>query len=275
MLSTYKAPSCLYNSGMRVLYIDSLFLFELAADYTMLWAAGKLCGVPRKFIRLISAAVLGASYSVVSVLYLFPAALPVKICMSVIMLLVAYGGEKRLATLALALWGMSAIFAGLTVALSVYTARALILSLCISVGVCSIPFRFTGRGGKAEVLLKTKYGQVSFTALKDTGNRLREPVSGAPVIIVSEEELMPLLSDSDKANMYDTRGMDTAERFLRLRGGFRLIPYQTVGTEGGLLLAFCPEEVYIDGKRKEEMWAAFSPTEIRAGGGCTALVNGD
>ena len=36
------------------------------------------------------------------------------------------------------------------------------------------------------------------TALLDTGNRLREPVSGGPVLVAGEAELLPLLSEESR-----------------------------------------------------------------------------
>lgn len=260
---------------MRVLYLDSFFLFEMTADLTMLWAAGKLCGAAGRTARLAAAAALGAAYSAFTVIGALPSSLPLKLCVSALMLITAYGGEKRLWRFALAFFCMSAVFAGLTVALNAYTVRALLLSLCISAGICAVPFRFAARGGSAEVTIRTKAGEVKLKAFKDTGNRLREPISGGEVIVSGEESLAPLFAEQTQKLLRDSRGKSASQRLLELGAGFRLIPYRTVDTKEGLLLAFRPDEVIVDGKRREGVWAAISPTEISVGGDCSALIGGD
>ena len=113
-----KAPSCLYNQGMRVLYIDSLMAFELAADFTLLWASSRLCAVRLKLWRGLLAALFGACYSAGAIFLPLLVSFPLKICAAGVMVLIAFGGEKRLWKPALAFLAASALFAGLCLALS-------------------------------------------------------------------------------------------------------------------------------------------------------------
>ena len=55
---------------------------------------------------------------------------------------------------------------------------------------------------------------------------------------------------------------------------FRLLPYSAVGVSGGLLLAFRPEELYIDGERRDGALIAISPNRVADGGGYSALIGG-
>jgi sigma-E processing peptidase SpoIIGA len=256
---------------MRVLYIDSLFLFEFAADLTMLWASGKLCGKNRKKLRLAAAALIGASYSVAAVFAQFVTAMPIKLCISALMLLTAYGRERGLWRLAGAYFAMNALFAGLTLALGIHTVRALLLSLAFSAGVCAIPFRFAGRRERAELVIRSQYGEVSLTAFIDSGNKLREPISGGHVIIAGKERLVPLLPPQAQNVLRSAGDRGAADMLPELGAGYRLVPYRTVDGKGGLLLAFRPGGVYIDGKKKEGIWAAMSPAEISMCG-CDALI---
>ncbi len=94
------------------------------------------------------------------------------------------------------------------------------------------------RGGKAKTL----------TALVDTGNTLREPVSGSPVIIVHYRDLLslleglrPLTEDTAGGRLAQlTRGLSEC-----LDSGICIIPYRSLGTEGGYLPGFRPEEVEV------------------------------
>ncbi len=263
---------------MRVLYIDSLLLFEFLSDLTLLWAAGKLCGARRSW-RLLPAALLGAGYALLAALWEPAGLLPGRIGALALMLLLAYGGEKRLWRLALAFLCMCAVYAGVATAVSLTagetTLRALVFALGMSLGICALPFRYAGRrGGIVRLKLVTQAGEVSLQALLDTGNQLREPISGAPVIIAREEELLPLLEESRRAALLRSRHLPAELRLVELGGGFRLLPYRTVDGEG-FLLAFRPEAVYVDGELRRGYWAAMSPRPIAARSGCTALMNGE
>lgn len=263
---------------MRVLYIDSLLFFEFLSDLTMLWAAGKLCRAKRSW-RLLAGALLGAAYALLAALWPPAAGLPGCAAALAAMLLLAYGGEAHLWRLALAFLCMCAVYAGVAMAVILTagepTLRALLFALGMSLGICALPFRFAGRrGGVAALRLVTEEGEVSLQALLDTGNQLREPLSGAPVIIAQEEALLPLLDADRRERLRQCRALPAEQRLLQLGGGFRLLPYRTLDGDG-FLLAFRPSEVYVEGQLRHGYWAALSPRPIRAREGCTALMNGE
>lgn len=265
--------------GMRVLYIDSLFWLELTADTLLLWASGKLCAAKRHIGRLGLAGAFGAAYAVLTVFFAPAASLCGKIAALLGMLLIAYGGEQRLWRLLLSFLCMCAVFSGVTLAVTLAagksSARALLFSLGISMGVCALPFRFAGRkGGTAELTLRGDGGTVTFPALRDTGNELREPISGCPVILASEETLMPLFPQETRRRLDETAGLSAPERLTRLGKGFRLLPMETAAG-AGLTLAFRVPSVAVDGRDCGGGWAAFSPYPIRTKEGCRALICGD
>ena len=86
-------------------------------------------------------------------------------------------------------------------------------------------------------------GTARFTACLDTGNRLREPLSGQPVLVANAALLKPVLPDS----------------------GFRAVAYGSVGG-GGTLPCFRPERLYIweNGRRRRapEAWIAVYPRRL-------------
>lgn len=264
---------------MRVLYIDSLFWLELTADTLLLWASGKLCAARRRIGRLCLAGAFGALYAVLTVFCLPAASLPGKAAALMGMLLIAYGSERRLWRLLLSFLSMCAVFSGVTLAVTLAagkgSARALLFSLGISMGVCSLPFRFAGkRGGTAVLTLSGDGGTVELSALRDTGNELRELISGKPVILASEAELWPLFPEDTQQRLAETAEIPAPERLTRLGRGFRLLPMETAaGT--ALTLTFRVPSVAVDGKECGEGWAAFSPQPIRTKEGCRALICGD
>jgi stage II sporulation protein GA (sporulation sigma-E factor processing peptidase) len=236
--------------------------------------------------RGLAAAALGAAYSAAAVFFPALACLPLKVCAAAAMILIAYGGERRLWRPAAAYAAASALFAGLCLALAWagegrYSFRTLVVALGLTLGLCALPFGLIGArgGGKqtAAVRIVNRGGSKELTALRDTGNRLREPISGGPVLIAWEGGLYELFEPEARAALAETAGLGAADRLLRLGRGFRLLPFDTVGASGGLLLSFRPEAVYVDGEKKTDFWVALSPTELGRDGirEYDALINAE
>lgn len=97
---------------------------------------------------------------------------------------------------------------------------------------------------------------IRFCALLDTGNRLTEPISGLPVMIVSQ----PLLEDILQEDF------DPFHPWRTLPEGFRLVSYGGVGGTGELG-CFMPENMYLtaDNRRiglKDAVWVAVYPGKL-------------
>ena len=102
------------------------------------------------------------------------------------------------------------------------------------------------------VAVELTYGDqtMRIKALRDTGNTLRDPITGKQVLVVGAdvaEELTGLT-----VNM-----LQDPVAFLHAIPGLRLIPYHTIGNTG-FLLALKLTEVRI-GNRKGSALVAFSP----------------
>ena len=246
---------------MRVLYLDRLLCLEILADTLLLWAAGKLCSARRSPWRLALAGTVGGLYAVLTLLFPPAAAIPGRVGALLGMLLLAYGREKKLWKLGLAFLFLCAVFGGVAAAVTLAagraTARALLFSAGISLGVCALPFRFAGpRGGRY------------------TGHELTDPFTGKSVVVASEEALAPIFSPEVRDRLAATRDLPPQERLEALGSGFFLLPLRTVSGSG---LALCgrAEELEAEGESMGSCRVVFSREEIRAGGGCNALIGGE
>lgn len=117
----------------------------------------------------------------------------------------------------------------------------------------------SGNGMNGQVLLKiaTRMGSTEVEALIDTGNRLREPLSGLPVVVVGRRCLRGVLDDSC---------LERSGR--RLPPGFRIIRYGALGGNGEMH-CFRPESVCIwrggCWTETQDLWIAIYPGEIPSG----------
>ena len=279
---TNCAPGLCYTPGMETIYIDRLFILNLAIDYLLTLGSARVCGVRLRRLRYFFSALFGAAYAVCTVfpkLFFLRAAL-IKLAAGVIMSLIAFGNEEKLLRCTLVFLSVSAFFGGAVWAIAsggegvggsrLYlpvSMPVLALSFGICYAVLSLVFRRLGRNAARRVHgieIELEGKSVKLTALEDSGNALCDPISGSPVMIASAASLMPLFEGrAGRAELSDAPALVSK---LSGRAGARLIPYKAVGTESGLLAAFRPDALYIDGKRRDGVMVAISPSEISGDG---------
>lgn len=254
---------------MEVIYIDSLFFLNLAIDYILLLTAAQVCGVRLKRLRYFAAALVGAAYAVL--IYLpglgFLRSAPMVLIAAGLMSLIAFGGERRMFRCFVIFIAVAAAFGGFIWALSLaglhpaFDVRTLILSFALCYALLRLVF--SGKlkladTPRAEVELTTNGRSVKFFALVDTGNSLTDPISGGAVIIVCPHAVLPLFRGYEPLLELDAvEFISAASALPEFKGRLRLIPYSSVGG-CGMLAAFRPERLTVDGKEREAL-AAISP----------------
>lgn len=136
------------------------------------------------------------------------------------------------------------------------------LILCV-LGITAVCL--LGSKGKNLIPVELSYGgkTLSLTALRDTGNTLRDPVTGRQVLIVGADIAGKLtgLTQEELQNPVNTIGTIP---------GLRLIPYKTIGNTGFLLALKIPEAKI--GNRQGSTIVAFSPLIL--GSNYQALTGG-
>lgn len=254
---------------METIYIDRLFVLNLIIDYFILLGTAKVCGVKLRRWRYGIGALLGALFAACSVLpdadYLSLA--PIKLIFGIFMALIAFGKEEKLLRCTVVFFAVSALFGGAIWAISLKSGVSaagavyiplsmpvLILSFGIIYALLSIVFRCTAKNAGRQILDVELYHMgrtVLLRALCDTGNSLIDPVTGDSVMIASASVLCKLIPDCENISA------ENLQEFPRYK--FHLIPYRAVGTEGGLLPAFRPERISIDGRIRDDVLVAISP----------------
>ncbi|MCD7887587.1 MAG: sigma-E processing peptidase SpoIIGA, partial [Clostridiales bacterium] len=116
----------------------------------------------------------------------------------------------------------------------------------------SLGSRLPGRQSRqtVPVLLTCEGRQVFLRALVDTGNLLRDPLTGSPVLIAERQAVARLFprhcAPTEEALCHPTTCLEQLSRQWN-PSRLRLVPYRAVGTERGLLLAVRVDEMEVDG----------------------------
>lgn len=250
-------------------YADVLFLINFSLDYVSLYITGRLMSRPMRTWRLCGAAALGALYAVCALFFDISgiAYIAVTLFVSVLMCLCAFrcgdavgvaGASILLFAVGCALGGvMTAIYslgagysdgaaaeetgAGVTVFVAVLATAA------VSVGGRIAKRRRGASSAKVKVVIGES--STTFDALCDSGNLLRDPVSGRAVLVLSARAAGKILPPGvcELAASGDiTSGIEMLPAKERTR--VRMLPVSNVYGQG-LLLGYRPDMVTVETPR--------------------------
>ncbi len=270
---------------MEVVYLDRLLAVNFAVDYCLLLLTGRFCGGVLRRGRYALAALVGAAYAAASVLpgWQWLAHPALKLALGCLIALAAFGGETELWRHTLVFFAVAALFGGGVYAASLLagteplrgpapplSGRVFALAFAVCYAVTAMLFRRRMKKAARQIVsVRVRLGdrERTLTGLRDSGNDLRDPVSGAAAAVADRAalgDLLPRNLPADPAAALAALGADAPER-----GRLRLLPYRAVGASG-LLLAFRPDELEADGVREEAL-IALSPTPLGEEG-CQILL---
>ena len=249
------------------MYMGVVMLLSSIVDFLLLLGTNRLCGYRASPGRCALGAAAGGIHSGLCMLRPLrflghPLWRAVSI---VVMILIGFGMHRST-------WRRGAVFTILSLALNgiaqsvggngVMAVAIAAVGLCL---LCMIGFR--GRlPGQIFVPVEISQGDTSLqlTALRDTGNVLQDPVTGQSVLVIDAKSAGKLTGLTREQLQKPVETMGTIP-------GLRLVPYHTVGKEGGLMLAMKFQNVKI-GKKMGSQLVAFAPDGL--GGAYDALTGG-
>lgn len=250
-------------------YLNLVMILNFLVDFLLILGTNRLSGFPPDWGRSALAAAVGGLYGGLCMIPGFHFMMNIlwRIASLLVVSAVAFGGSGILrrggifVLLSLALGGIATGFGNESYWMPVIAVGILWL-LCRRV--------FSGGAGGEEyvpVHITHEGNMVSVIALKDSGNSLRDPVTGESVMVIGAQTAMHLIG-LNKEQLSSPMETLTASSIR----GLRLIPYRSVGGSGMLLAKRFPN-VQI-GDRKGSALIAFAPEAIGRGEGYQALTGG-
>lgn len=274
---------------MRVIYLDVLLALNFCMDYCILRAASALGGKPCRVWRLCLSSAVGAVYAAGCVLFPALNTIPFRISCCAAMTILAFSirtvrafiRQSLLVILVTFLFGgcVTALeqFSGtsLSIGSTLYapvSRRTLLVSAVLAYGLSGIVFRGNARENRphGETVRLTVDGKMrEVYLLVDSGNTLRDPATGSPVLILTRSaaakilpdnmQFLPLLLSKSNASDLIRRAQNQGS------AGWRLISFQSIGG-GGLMPCFRPDAVTrADGSAYDSLAAISSAGTVCAG----------
>ena len=251
-------------------YIDIVMVLNFLVDFFLLMGTNRLCGYPVFAKQCALAAVLGGVYGGACLLpgLLFLGNSLWRLVFLILMAGIAFGWKRSSARRGVVFLLVSLALGGL---MSVTGNKSVLGLFAAALGVCLLcGLGLAGRSQTRLVPVRLSYENknVKLLALHDTGNSLRDPITGRSVLVVSPDvagRLIGLTRDQLAQPLEVMRSGKIS--------GLQLIPYHSVGKNNGLLLALRLHDVTI-GKWKGSTLVAFAPEGFSSEGEYEALTGG-
>lgn len=249
------------------IYLDIVFLENVFINYTILIATTMLLKQKFKFGKALISSTVGGIASII--LFLIKSSLLIeislKILISVIMILIVYGKKKFLRNILL-FYLTSLVFGGVaTIIIFSIKPESLNISEKFSNGnilikniikasiISTVVIFIVSKLIKNSELKKRniydleifyKGKMLKIKAFLDSGNLLKEPITGKSVIIVEKDSLKGIV----ERDVIDNLKNILSGKWLKdvnTKFSFFIIPFVSLGNDNGILIGFKPEYIKI------------------------------
>ena len=258
-------------------YIDVVFVVNTVTNFFILKLLCIGLRSRSKNLRLLLTAGLGAVLGMLQFFLIVPAQwfnIVTEVLLSFFMSVCGFGWHgKKTVVAGTGIYGMSFLLAGGLSWLAQmgvqFNVPVFLGSVCILYAAAGKSILFFQKQKKKEericpVVVKTEVGMKQCLGLLDSGNSLKEPITGKPVHVVYMGEFLGILSESQKdwlLGFYQGKNTDTenVEHIF-------MVPYRSVGKKQGILPVFCIP--YLCMQKEEEpivvkdAFLAFSSEEV-------------
>ena len=199
-------------------YIDIILLENLCMNYIILFATAYIMKIKISHIRIIASSSIGAVYSIMLYMQILPiySSIFMKIILSVVMVYISYAPKSvKIAIKQLIIFYLiSFAFGGCAFALlyfvkpqdifikngvyiGTYPLKIALLGGIVGFVITYIAFKIIkNKATKEEMIYKLKIKindkTVEVNALLDTGNKLKDPITLVPVIVIEKQKLYNL-----------------------------------------------------------------------------------
>ncbi|MCI7768595.1 MAG: sigma-E processing peptidase SpoIIGA [Oscillospiraceae bacterium] len=242
------------------IYADILIIINIYADFLLIKSAAAITHSPLKTGRAVAAAVIGGFFSLAIFLPKGLAFLlaPLKLISSAVIVLTAFGFEnlpcffRRMVIFYICAFVFGGLGTGLAyltggrfitarngIIYADFSMPALVIT-SIAASICiGIYKRISdcGGGGSYTVIVSDCGRTMSFKAMADTGNILKDSFTGKFVIVCPKDVLIGLYG-----KIPDCESVAAGKSSMGKR--WRIIPYSTVSSSG-MIAVICPMEVCI------------------------------
>ena len=255
------------------IYVDVVIMENLIMNYIILFATGIVLKIKIKHLRLILASLIGAIYSImayISTIQVY-SNIVLKILLSIIIVYIAYNPQsiKNMWKQLIIFYLTSFVFGGAAFAfiyiikpqdilmknglfLGTYPLKTIMLGAIIAFIIIITAFKIV----KTRISKKDMFCTINVSindkeivakAMIDTGNLLKEPITGKPVVVLEHTMLYDCIPKEILNNLENILGGDFTKVPDEMKNEYmsklKLIPFTSLGKQNGMLLGIKPNNI--------------------------------
>ena len=263
------------------IYIDVVILENLIMNYIIIYATAIILKLKIRWISIFISSLIGATYAIISYLSNLEiySSLVLKIILSIVMIYIAFRPQnaKKMWKQLVFFYLTSFVFGGVAFAL-IYVIRPQDIIMKDGLFMGTYPLKTVFLGGilgfifiivsfkmiKTKISKKDMYcqiiiylnsKQIEVRSMIDTGNFLKEPITGVPVIVVEHTLFYEIIPKEILNNLENILGGDFEKVSKEVQKEYmpklKVIPFSSLGKQNGMLLGIKTEKVEI--KKEEEI----------------------
>lgn len=264
------------------IYIDIIIVENLIMNYIIIYATGLISKSKISHLRIFFASTIGAIYAIteyISKLNIYSNML-VKIVLSVIMVFVAFYPQdiKKMCKQLVLFYLTTFTFGGVATYLiyvlkpqdiiikngmyvGTYVLKIIFIGAIVGTIILIIAFKFaknkiTRKDMICKIKIKLNGKEVVLDTMVDTGNMLKEPLTGNSVVIVEKTSLYDLIPKEILNNTESILGGDFKEIPEKIKNEYisrlKIIPFSSLGKQNGMLIGIKPEKLEVINEQIEE-----------------------
>ena len=257
------------------IYLDVVILENLIMNSIIIYVTAIIMKLKIKHIKIIISSLIGAIYSVASYITNVPiySNFFLKIILSIVMVYIAFtpNNIKTLIKQITIFYLTSFLFGGVAFSL-IYIIKpqeilmkdglflgtyplktvflgAIIASIILITAFKVIKNKITAKDIYCNIEIYLEQKNIEIKAMLDTGNLLKEPISGMPVIVVEHTKLYDIIPKEILNNLDKILGGDLEsipeeikEKYLTK---LKVIPYSSLGKQNGMILGIKADKIKI------------------------------
>ena len=264
------------------IYIDVIIVENLIMNYIILYATGTISKVKISYLRIFCSSLIGAIYAITE--YTFKlniySNIIIKTILSVIIIYVAFNPQniKKMCKQLIIFYVTTFTFGGIatyliyvlkpqniiikngmyvgTYVLKVIFIGAIIGTIILFIAFKQVKSKITKKDMICQIKIKINGKEKTLDAMVDTGNMLKEPITGTPVAVVERTSLYDLLPKEILNNTESILGGDFKNIPEDIKREYipklKIIPFASLGKQNGMLIGIKPEKIEIINEQTEE-----------------------
>ena len=257
------------------IYLDIIFFENLIMNSIILYATSIILKLKPKLFRILISSVIGSIYSIIlytTEMKIYSSIIS-KIILSIIMTYVAFNPQnvKKMWKQILIFYLTSFVFGGVALyliyflkpqdilmkngmyvgeyALKVIMLGGIVAFVVIKISLKIIKTKINPKDMYCKIKIKLNEKEIETTAMVDTGNLVKEPITNTPVIIVESSLLYEILPKEILNNLEGVLSGDLSNIPQEVQDEYiskmRCIPFKSLGKENGMLLGIKSDEIEV------------------------------